>query len=261
MFDDMQAVKLPFQLEGQRITENYKDGRGAPVKKDVVTTIRDMIFEPSLYPDDDLEPALVFGTYTSERNNAAVEKECCCILQTGTDPATLTPLFLASREWTSGRYSRWSAKTWAGARLGIETTLAIEPEALAKLLAASGAPVSRRMVHRIQLAASEAVRQEFKRQIDHLVRVHAAQSQAEIGIAEHLLAGQIIGEQYKRLKDAAANIEKLPDDGEANWVLALIDYATDALSYLLKAMDRNSSFLLSAADRLRSRQQEHPWMK
>ncbi len=146
--NNIYATPLPFEL-----IVSLHVWKGARRVRTVDRAILvDLVFEPPIYEDAEIgattPPAFVFALWPSGKDGY----QAACIVAPDTDPATLTPEYLAGREWSVGKHSRFEDRTLRcavdGERLG---------DTAAAALSRAGAPVSRRAVYDFQRRRREAI--------------------------------------------------------------------------------------------------------
>lgn len=142
------SVALPFSVT-VNLTVYRTDHRKRLRKYTALVT--NLVYEPSLWPDDPFTPAFVFGEWIEPGTDLV--SEVAVVVPSQHPVKDLTPEYLAAREWSAEQYSRFN-DTDLGIGLGYRQALPV-----AQALEILDLPVSRSIIHDLQQRRQEAVKQ------------------------------------------------------------------------------------------------------
>lgn len=148
MTNPQPSVALPFSVT-VNVTVHRTDHRKRLRKYSALVT--NLVYEPSLWPDDPFTPAFVFGECTEPGTDLV--SEVAVVVPSQHPVKDLTPEYLAARVWSAEEFSRFG-DTDLGIGLGYRQALPV-----AQALEILGLPVSRSIIKDLQIRRQAAVKQ------------------------------------------------------------------------------------------------------
>lgn len=217
------SVPLPFSVT-VNLTVYRTDHRRKLQKFTALVT--DLVYEPSLWPDDPFTPAFVFGEWIKPGTNLV--SEAAVVVPPQVPVSEIDAEFLAAREWSAEQYSRFN-DTDLGIGLGYRQALPV-----AQALEVLGLPVSRSIIFDLQRRRQAAVKQfdqswvngEYTRMLIEMGKVTPLSiSQIADSLITYVAIAEGVEQVAKDLAEAALKMAEANQgtylEAQASWIAQL----------------------------------------
>lgn len=234
------SVALPFSVT-VNLTVYRTDHRKRLRKYSALVT--NLVYEPSLWPDDPFTPAFVFGEWIEP--GTGLVSEAAVVVPSQHPFRDLTPEYLAAREWSAEQYSRFN-DTDLGIGLGYRQALPV-----AQALEVLGLPVSRSIIKDLQTRRQAAVKQfdqswvngEYARMLIEMGKVTPLSvSQIADSLITYVAIAEGVEQIANDLAEAALTMAKANDgryrEAQARWIAQLCQDAKKLVETMNKPLRR-----------------------